>query len=205
MAFSLGEWVRFLEDRTLGFGNPNQVRDRMIQDADEAVGRLAEMGTSSPGALLEDCRRVIRKIECSPGTLVYLAHGDLHPGNVFVSEAAENSVSVIDLRLARPRFMGCDALYFEYQLTHSFGPLRYHPGAIRGILSAFKRGYGRSLDPGSPVILGLRASQLLAALVYLSTVARTGGSLRKILCRVDTWTLTSGADAAAISRAARRA
>ncbi len=189
MAQSLGEWLRFLEVESLNSGDAGEVRDRMLREAENAVQRLAELGTSASKALVETCRRTIQQTVCARDAAVYMAHGDLHPGNVFVSDAGEGSVSVIDLRLARPHFVGYDALYFEHQLTHSFGPIRFNPGAIREIIEAFRRGYGRRLEPSSPMTSGMRAHLVLDSLVYLSTLARSGTLLRKILCRVDTRTL----------------
>ena len=203
MAFSLGEWLRSLESRTLGIGKPHEVRNRMIREADTALERLADMGTSAPLRLIEACRQLIRQIECLPECAVYLAHGDLHPGNVFVSENGESTVTVIDLRLARPQFIGYDAMYFEHVLAQSWSLARYNPIAIRGVLDAFRLGYGRRIETGSSVALALRAHLVLASLVYFSTIARNGTPIRKFMSWIDMRSLSSSYNALLVKQSSK--
>ena len=192
-ADAVGRWLAYLERRTTEAGDPHEVADAMYAAAEEAVDRIRRHAFfRSTGPFVDLCRRTIEAIAPFASTnSIYIAHGDFHPGNFFVTDGTKRSVTAIDLTLSGPQFLGFDAVYFELQLLHFFSIRRYRPDRIRQVLRAFCWGYGRKIDPTSPTIRALRALLALKSLVYLSTIAASSSMLTKLSYCVDEAFLSS--------------
>jgi hypothetical protein len=185
MVRTAGEWLRFLEEATLGAAGPLEARQTLLNEADRAETRIRGCFASPAlNRLVAVCRRRIEAIETT-GVQVYLAHGDFHPGNLFVTGDEMPRVTAIDLGLAGPRFVGYDALGFEHQVLHAFGFPRLGIGTTTTILRSFRRGYGRTFDRVSRLVQGLRAHAVLASLAYTPVLEPRASAWRGALARLD--------------------
>lgn len=191
-----GQWVRHLEERSIGSDGGEAVALRLQEAADRAERRIRGAGNADRiSSLVRRCRDLIDTLVAStPASPVYSAHGDLHPQNIFVS-APEHRVCVIDFQQSSPRFVGYDALYFELSVLLGYGRLRIGRARLRRLLSPFWTGYGRKPEVDPLVYSGLRAHLVLRMLAYLSSNARRAGCLRRLAFRADLQTIHEWFDA----------
>lgn len=186
-AEAVGQWLRYLETSSANTTDPISTWEELLAHAKAAKQRIRAMGLfGSNEAAIDDCRQIIESAESQAASYkTYMAHGDFHPENIFVTEGPIRCVTTIDLMLSQPRFVGYDALYFEHNLIHNFGPYRYRPSRIRAVLKAFKRGYGWDIDLGSKVVHSIRAHFVLRSFVYLSTIAMESSRIYKWIGKAE--------------------
>jgi len=191
-AEAMGRWLNHLETASLGIEKPIDVYNRVKKSAENAGEKIyarnsGDAAISIVKSCLKDMGGAMEKMK-EMEDKIYLAHGDFHPGNFF-AVGKQPGITAIDFQLARPQFVGYDALYFEQALLMSFGPSKFSPYSIRKILDAFWQGYNRSLDDPLWLKRLLKSQLVLRALIYLSTISQTGGVLRRFVNLLDIYKL----------------
>lgn len=183
-----GGWVGSLESHSKGMASNETVASDVHAMTAVAYERVCDMN-SLPRAkqLAERCMFGLDGALSDIGRLppsTYLAHGDFHPGNLFVSNA-EPCVTAIDFQLSRPQFVGFDMLYFHMTCCLSFGPRRYRPWTIRRLYSAFQEGHDAAGIPDALCRRLVKSQIVMRSLVYLSTIASQADGLRAWACSRD--------------------
>lgn len=181
---ALGRAVRRLEDASAGAGDGAEAYEAILATAERSAARvqahpLRRVLGEAARTCLERVRQARQVIERQPVTL---AHGDLHPANVFVTDPPHR-VTLIDAALSRPQPRGYDAWYFRFQLARTCPRRRCRPRALGAVLEYFDQGYGRALPEN--VGGAIQALLLLNAMAYTTTLAGQGGLLRRLACIRD--------------------
>ena len=186
-ARAVGYWLRHLESASAGKGIVAEAWEMLKADtalARENIKRMRPPRTVEK--LVASCSRIIEDA-ASRGSYeeIYIAHCDFHPENFLITSGPKRRVSAIDCRLSRARFMGYDALMFEYYLNSAFGIRRYRPGRIQRVLEEFLKGYGRNHELSSDVANSIRAAIVLSGLVYLMTIGEKASLTRRVSSYFD--------------------
>ncbi len=186
-----GRWAKQLEESSQHVGNGNDVYEVMIQTALDAIRRIDKQDSAPVvHATSQQCIRIIKAAaDAATDMPTYLAHGDLHPQNIIITDDNMHNITVIDMALSRPQWLGFDALSFAHHIRFSFRTPRYRPTALKHMMAGFNKGYDRNMSSNSPTANAIRASLVLNSLAYL-TGADQGGIFRRLQCHMDKRTLT---------------
>ncbi len=188
----VGHWVKQLENSSVEVGNGRDVHLVMMRTAREAAQRIDRCGFAS--GLRETAEQCVRIIEAATDAAAneptYLAHGDLHPQNILITDDQLPRVTVIDAALSRPQWLGFDALTFAHHIAFSFRPPRYRLSFLKNIIAGFNEGYGCIPDENSAIANAIRAALTLNSLAYLASIANRFGIFRKCQCHMDARVLT---------------
>ncbi len=186
-AQAIGYWLNEHEEKTSQCSSKIEILENIELEISNYESRLLNSNIYKKILpLLELCKSILNcnleKSICSD-SLIYFAHGDFHPGNIFVDKDLD--VHLIDFQHVGPRIIGYDALYFELTLLLSFGPSRYSYFRISETLKSFYKGYKRGLKPLVLQIPVLKALIVLRTLVYLSSISGTNNLLSRLACEID--------------------
>jgi hypothetical protein len=192
-AAAVGGWVRHLEDASKANYDESEVAERLASSAraaGERIRLLKVFSSRSWDAVIQRLVDAVERLCLTKPLTTCMTHGDLHPGNVFLTDDAAPIVTAIDLRLAEARIVGYDALYFDHQVRYSLSRLRLRPGHVSAVLRSFWLGYDDTLSDST--VRGLRALFELYSLRYLSTLARDAHLPKRVQCRLEAWMIARG-------------
>lgn len=184
---AVGRWLRYLE--TVSWRDQYEPRAWKTIKVEALTARdtIKRKGSSVWSNELADlCLQTISSASVEASReIVYLAHGDFHPQNVFIEKGTKPLVTAIDCKLSNTRLIGHDALTLQFYLTNSFGPHRYAPWRIRRVWTSFLVGYGRELNLKSDLIKCTRALLLLNYLVFLTTSGKRSSGVTLVSKQLD--------------------
>ncbi len=186
-AHAAGQWVRATEAKSAPSGSPFTVAQHMINEAETAVRQIRERRYHEAfGPAMRQCIEAISSLaDHLPTDRIVLAHGDLHPENLFITDDDQPHITAIDAALSRPQFAGYDARYFCHHLNCSFSHIRYRPAALDQVRAAFIEGYGQPVDIDTPIARAQQALNVLRSLRYLTSLGERGNALRRIWSQWD--------------------
>ena len=196
---AVGRWVAYLEESSKRHLSLPDVKNRFQASFDEAFSRISQFRNTLSDVEMKCCFDAIEREFAGPDDVeVYLAHGDLHAGNVFVSMQPSSQVTAIDLALSSLRPCGYDAIFFDFYLASQLGWRHCSPQGRRQLRRLFWSQYGTSISA-----LPFRQTMALwCRITSLRYIVSMGD--RQPLVRQTLWQLESKRLCRSIARLASR-
>lgn len=181
----LGKWLSYIEKKTIKNTPLTDIKRNLIAEYEEySINLTTNQTISAINKLHLQCKDLLFKNLDYLNTPVstYLSHGDFHPGNFFISG---EKVTAIDFQHSKTRLVGYDALYFDMNLTLSFGIIKFKPNMINNIRLGFEQGYKHNTSNNFNYIEIIKSLIVLRALVYLNSVCVHNKGLSRVSVHID--------------------